>query len=107
MTELDWNKDFALEQAADDAELLAELLEIFKGSSRSDLALIKQGIEGDDAEQVGGAAHSIKGAAASLGINGINYVTKSIEEDCRAGHLDVAKEVFADLESLLDQLEQL
>lgn len=107
MTELDWNKSFALEQAADDTELLAELLEIFKDSSKNDLALIKRGIEEEKSEQVGGAAHSIKGAAASLGINGITNVTKSIEEDCRAGQLTVAKDKFADLENLLKQLEQL
>lgn len=107
MTELDWNKDFALEQAADDAELLTELLEIFKDSSRNDLALIKQGLNGENPVQVGGAAHSIKGAAASLGINGITNVAKSIEEDCRAGQLNVANEMVADLENLLVQLEQL
>ncbi len=107
MTGLDWNKAFALEQAADDAELLAELLEIFKDSSKNDLALIKKGIDEDSPEQVGGAAHSIKGAAASLGVNGITNVTKSIEEDCRAGQLNVAKEMLADLENLLEQLGQL
>lgn len=107
MTELDWNKGFALEQAADDAELLAELLEIFKDSSKNDLALIKQGIKEENSEQVGGAAHSIKGAAASLGINGITNVTKIIEEDCRAGQLNVAKEMLVDLENLLEQLGKL
>ena len=48
---LKWNKEFALEQAADDAELLEELLEIFKDSLQADLLLIEQGLEEDSARQ--------------------------------------------------------
>lgn len=107
MIELDWNKEFALEQAADDAELLSELLEIFKDSSNNDLQLIKQGVDNNDLDQVASAAHSIKGAAASLGINGINKVAKTIEEDSRKGGMDAAKELLPDLESLLEQLKEI
>lgn len=107
MIDLDWNKDFALEQAADDADLLNELLEIFKDSSNNDLQLIKDGLEKDDADQVASAAHSIKGAAASLGINGINLLARSIEEDSRQGSLELAKGKLADLEDLLEQLKKL
>ncbi len=107
MIELDWNKDFALEQAADDADLLNELLEIFKESSSNDLLLIKEGLAKDDTDQVASAAHSIKGASASLGINGINLLARSIEEDSRKGSLEVAKKRLADLEELLGQLKGL
>lgn len=36
MSDLRWNKAFALEQAAEDEELLQELIVIFKDSSASD-----------------------------------------------------------------------
>lgn len=107
MTELDWNKEFALEQAADDADLLNELLEIFKDSSANDLHLIKEGIDQENVEQIAAAAHSIKGAAASLGINGITAVAKKIEEDCRQGGIEVARDQLAHLEGLLQQLSKL
>ncbi len=107
MNKLNWDKDFALEQAADDAELLEELLEIFKESCLSDLALIKAGIEKEDADQVCSASHSIKGAAASLGVDGIREITMKIETDSRSGSLIIAKEQLANLEDLLQQLQEL
>jgi HPt (histidine-containing phosphotransfer) domain-containing protein len=51
------------------------------------------------------AAHSIKGAAASLGILGINEIATQIEEDSRAGALDVARDKIDDLRSLLTELQ--
>ncbi len=107
MNALKWNKEFALEQAADDAELLEELLEIFKDSLQSDLQLIEQGLEEGSPAKVSGAAHSIKGAAASLGILGIHEIALQVEEDSRAGGLDVAREKYQLLQSLLTELRAL
>ncbi len=107
MSDLKWNKEFALEQAADDEELLQELVQIFQEASASDLAKLIQGLEKEDSGQAGGAAHSIKGAAASLGIEGIRDVAFLIEEDCREGSLSVAKEQLPELEDLLKELLKL
>ena len=107
MNALNWDKDFALEQAADDMELLLELLEIFKDSFKTDYEQIKNGIESDAPDQVSAAAHSIKGAAASLGIKGINDVVKAIEEDSRDGNLDVAREKLPLLETLMGELQNI
>ena len=107
MNTLNWDKKFALDQAADDAELLQELLEIFKESYLSDLTLIKEGIQKGDAKQVYSASHSIKGAAASLGIEGIREVAMSVEADSRNGSLDVAKNKVQNLEDMLLQLQEL
>ncbi len=107
MDDLKWNKEFALDQAADDEELLQELIEIFKESSASDLANLKQGISKSDADMGRSSSHSIKGAAASLGLEGIRDLTAAIEEDCREGSLKVAEEKIADLENLLSLLQKL
>lgn len=107
MNTLKWDKKFALEQAADDAELLQELLEIFKGSYKSDLLLIKEGIRTGDTKQVYSASHSIKGAAASLGIDGIREVALGIETDSRNGSLAVARDRLRDLEAMFLQLQEL
>ena len=104
MNALKWDKKFALEQAADDAELLEELLDIFKQSLQSDLQLIEQGLAEGSAVKISGAAHSIKGASASLGIIAINEIAKIVEEDSRAGGLDVARDNFEVLQSLLAEL---
>jgi histidine phosphotransfer protein HptB len=107
MNSLNWDKKFALEQAADDAELLQELLEIFKGSYQSDLLLIKEGIMKGDTKQVYSASHSIKGAAASLGIDGVREIALDIEADSRNGSLAVAKEKVHVLEEMYLQLQAL
>lgn len=104
---LKWNKDFALEQAADDAELLQELLEIFKTSFGSDVQLIKEGVAGNDPEQIAGAAHSIKGAASSLGIDGVTEVVRTIENDSKEGSIGKAKDLLPTLEDLLDEVNGL
>lgn len=107
MNTLKWDKKFALDQAADDAELLQELIDIFKKSYSSDLALIKEGIEKGDTKQVYSSAHSIKGAAASLGIDGIKEIAISIESDSKNGSLEVAKEKVEELDALYLELKKL
>lgn len=104
MTALNWDKEFAMEQAADDAELLAELLEIFKDSLKSDIGIIEEGLSEKDAAKISGAAHSIKGAASSLGIQGVNDVAMLIENDSREGGLDIAQDNLETLKDLMNQL---
>lgn len=107
MGALNWNKSFALEQAAEDAELLQELVEIFKDSFRSDCALIEAGLAGKDVQQICSAAHSIKGASASLGIDGITAIAREIENDSRAGNTTVAQQKIAELVAMMTELEKL
>lgn len=107
MSELRWNKAFALEQAADDEELLDELITIFQESSMSDFANLKQGINKGDAAMGRSSAHSIKGAAASLGFECIRELTEIIEADCREGSLKVATDRVAELEELLGLLQKM
>jgi histidine phosphotransfer protein HptB len=107
MNALNWDKEFALEQAADDAELLQELLEIFKDSLQSDIQIIETGLEEEEAAKVCRAAHSIKGAAASLGISGIHEIAFAIEEESKTGGLGVARDKLYLLKSLRDELAKL
>lgn len=107
MATLKWDREFALDQAAEDEELLQELLQIFKDSCVDDFRDLKSGMENKDPEKTCAAAHSIKGAAASLGINGIRDVAGEIEEDCRSGSLIVAQQTIDDLKDLLEQLQSL
>ena len=107
MNDLKWDKAFALEQAADDEGLLQELIEIFKKSALSDLANIKQSIEKGDAAMGASSSHSIKGAAASLGFQGLREVTEAVEADCRNGSLAVITAQLPELEKLLALLQKM
>ncbi len=107
MDRLNWNREFALEQAADDAELLQELIDIFKDSCVSDFAAIKNGLETADSDMVCAAAHSIKGAAASLGVEAIREVALEMETDSRNGSLTVTESRIGELDDLLQLLQEL
>lgn len=107
MNALKWDKEFALKQVADDAELLKELLEIFKDSLQSDVQRIQQGLAEGSAAKISAAAHAIKGAAASLGVGGIHEIALQVENDSRAGGLDVARTKIEVLQSLLVELQAL
>ncbi len=107
MSDLKWDKAFALEQAADDEELLQELIDIFKESSLSDLAIVKQSIENGDPDKGRSSAHSMKGAAASLGFSGIREVTEAMEADCRGGSTAVMTAKLAELEELISLLQKM
>lgn len=107
MMDLQWDRDFALEQAGEDEELLAELLELLKDSSLSDLAKIKAGYGKGDAALMGDAAHSIKGAAASLGVEKLREVAYEIEKAGRDGDLAAAFSFLHPLESIIDALASL
>ncbi|MFZ5776109.1 MAG: Hpt domain-containing protein [Thermodesulfobacteriota bacterium] len=106
MTELEWDRVFALEQAGEDEEILAELLTLFRESSLADLNKIKEGIAREDPRGMADAAHSIKGAAASLGIEAIRKVAAEIEQTGRTGQLAGGEKITA-LSNLLVLSEQL
>ena len=101
MADLDWDRNFALEQAGDDEEMLAELLVLFHESSASDLARINDGLAAADPVTVSDAAHSIKGASASLGVEGVRRIAAELEKKSRAGDLSLGKDLAASLAALL------
>lgn len=104
MLALQWDRDFALEQAGDDEEMLAELLELLCSSSMEDLAKIKAAMDAGDAKGIGEAAHSIKGAAASLGIEQLATLTETMEAAGRSGDLEGAVMLVAPLEAMVAEL---
>lgn len=107
MERLRWDKEFAMEQAGDDRELLQELLALFKDSLKADVRLIEQGLAEESAAKVSGAAHSIKGASASLGILAIKELALMIETDSRTGGLATARQKLPELQDLLHQVQNL
>ncbi|WP_028317981.1 Hpt domain-containing protein [Desulfobulbus elongatus] len=107
MVDIQWNKAFALEQTAGDEELLEELLILFRDSSADDYAQLQRAVAAGDAAAVVQAAHSLKGAAASLGIEGIRQLAFDMETDGRQDSVAVAREKLTIMGELLEQLRNL
>jgi len=105
MNKLTWDREFALEQSGQDEELLAELVQLFTDTSAEDLAKIQDALSAGDAEGIADAAHSIKGAAASLGIEDIRMAAHEIEKSGRNKDIESARGSLPDLENFLEQFK--
>lgn len=88
-------------QMADDMGLteseFLELLSLFVDTARSDLAAIESAVSSGDAPKAAGKAHSLKGAAASLGLPEIYEGARLIEQAAREGRLSTARELLPSL----------
>lgn len=107
MSDLLWDRDFALEQTAGDEELLEELLTLFKDSSTDDYKMLCQAAESGDAKGVVAAAHSLKGAAASLGLEAIRQLALEMESAAREGSVDCARMKKEEMGGLLSAVKAL
>nr|WP_320012845.1 Hpt domain-containing protein [uncultured Desulfobulbus sp.] len=105
MADLHWNREFALEQTAGDEELLEELLILFKDSASADLEQLQQAINSEDTDGVVRAAHSLKGASASLGMEGIRDIAMAMESDARDGSVAVARQKIDEMSALLEEVK--
>jgi len=107
MSELQWNREFALEQTGGDDDLLQELLDLFRDSSQGDFESLRQAAEAGDAEGVVAAAHSLKGAAASLGIEGIRALALEMETEARNGRVACARDNLERMAKMLAEAREL
>lgn len=105
--DLQWNRDFALEQTAGDEELLEELIILFKDSSLSDFSKLEEAVNNNEVDGIVAAAHSLKGAAASLGVESIRALAMDIETAARENRTDNLQDRVATMESLIKQLNEL
>lgn len=105
--DLQWNREFALEQTAGDEELLEELIVLFKDSSASDYQQLQEAVSAGNTDGIIAAAHSLKGAAASLGVEGIFALAKEIEMAGRDNRLEGLEGPTAEMGSLIEQLQEI
>ncbi len=91
--DLEWDRNFALEQSGDDEEMLAELLDLLRETAAADLSRIREALAAANPEELMHAAHSLKGASASMAVEKIRAVAYELECAGRDGRLDVADQV--------------
>ena len=107
MIDLEWDREYALDQTAGDEELLEELLLLFKDSSAADLEQLRRAVAAGDAVGVVRASHSIKGAAATLGLEAIRRLALEMETDGRNDSVHCADKRMEHLAELLGQVASL
>ncbi|MDR3090325.1 MAG: Hpt domain-containing protein [Desulfobulbaceae bacterium] len=107
MDDINWDRDFALEQAGGDEDLLKELLTLFTGTLRTNRIKMEEALADCDFSQVARAAHSIKGSASSLGFAQIAEIANAVEGEARLDAAAGAPEFLARLRRLEDALPDL
>jgi HPt (histidine-containing phosphotransfer) domain-containing protein len=95
----------AAEIGLEETEYL-ELLDLFIRATESDLDEIRAADRARDAGRAARAAHSIKGAAANLGLPEISEEARLIEERGRRGGLDGIDAALRSLEARLADLKE-
>ncbi len=107
MSQVQWNREFALEQTAGDEELLEELLVLFKDASAGDLQKLRRAVADKNAQAVVEAAHSLKGASASLGFEAVRALAMEMEMDARGDSVECAAAKLDEMAALLAEIEKL
>ncbi len=82
------------------------LMKLFYDNSLFDLRILQEAWTKGATHEVAEAAHSIKGGAINLGLQGIHKVAKEIELKARRNNLKEVKKALPLLQEKLDRLGQ-
>ncbi len=84
-----------------------EILELLVDSGSADIASLEAAAENNDAEEAVRAAHSLKGAAANMGLVELSEVAKDIEFKAREQDLNGMEEQINKLKAEFEPLVEL
>ncbi len=87
-----------------DKEDYLELLELLIGSGTEDLEKLKDAVATNNPDKAARAAHSLKGAAANLGLTDLSEVARQAEMQARDGILAGIEEKIEALETKLNEV---
>ena len=86
-------------QDTGEPDIVAELIEIFLQDTPPRLAAIREALHRADAGEIASAAHALKGSSANLGALQMSALCLKIETLGRAGTVEGADSLLADLEA--------
>jgi CheY-like chemotaxis protein/HPt (histidine-containing phosphotransfer) domain-containing protein len=101
---VDWSK--IAETAGDDVEFAQELVQTFGESSAQSIAQIANGLAANDLDTVRKAAHSLKGASASMGAMTARTLASSLEESAKANNASACALHFEALRAAVKRAEE-
>jgi HPt (histidine-containing phosphotransfer) domain-containing protein len=96
-------KELANNLGLEEAEYV-ELVELLIETGTADLDKLQTAIDKGDAVKAADAAHSLKGAAANLGLTEFSQAAKEVEDNARKGILEGASEAAQALKEKLDTI---
>jgi CheY-like chemotaxis protein/HPt (histidine-containing phosphotransfer) domain-containing protein len=81
-----------------------KLIESYLQETQGYLTHLKEGLSNSDSVFVAKLAEQVKGASANVGINNIAEIARSLQEIAKLHHLQPARDLIEELNSLLQQL---
>lgn len=81
-----------------------ELLELLVGTGTQDISALKEAVATNDADRAAKAAHSLKGAAANLGLMDLSEMAKQVEMKAKQGALQGVEEKIDALQAKLNEV---
>lgn len=102
---MDWQQLHLLSE--DNPEFEIELLQLFLDDSITHMRELERAIARHDLPQVERAAHHLKGASANIGAKAMHTVAEQMEHQARQGRWDMQTALLAQLQRLLDVIQQL
>jgi CheY-like chemotaxis protein len=100
----DFDRTAALERCGDDAALLRELIEMFLTESKAWMADLGKAVESGDGAGIRRLAHTIKGAAGTIGALAVQDAALELETLGRDGDLSTAKPAWARMQGAIERL---
>jgi CheY-like chemotaxis protein/HPt (histidine-containing phosphotransfer) domain-containing protein len=94
-----YDRAAALERAAGDAELLAQIIEIYLQETPALLEQLGAFLDAGDAQQAFRSAHTIKGSSANLSAGEVTEAARAVELAARQGDLVAARAAYPRLQS--------
>jgi PAS domain S-box-containing protein len=94
-----YDRAAALERAAGDAELLAQIIEIYLQETPALLEQLGAFLDAGDAQQAFRSAHTIKGSSANLSAGEVTDAARAVELAARLGDLAAARAAYPRLQS--------
>ncbi len=88
-----------------DHDEYVELVELFTETSESDLASLENAIETQNPGDAEKAAHSLKGASASLGLTDIAEIARQIEKNAKENSIQDGTELIADIREKIQTIK--
>jgi CheY-like chemotaxis protein/HPt (histidine-containing phosphotransfer) domain-containing protein len=94
-----FDREGMLKRLMRDERLVGKVLDAFLGDLPLQIQALKESLAAGDANVSGRVAHSIKGAAANVGGEGLRQVAAGMEKAADGGDLDAVKGALAELEA--------
>jgi HPt (histidine-containing phosphotransfer) domain-containing protein len=98
------DEEALLERVAADPDFLSTMVDIFVADAPVRLDAIRAGLQQADARGVEQAAHSLKGALATMAADGAAAEAFRLEQLGRSGSLDGAAEILKSLERQVEEV---